>query len=70
MEPVKRGHYSRAHLEELLDEERAKTDSLHTALEQIKKHQEAVACTACEMSTTWYIADGALNGTLRKGKNA
>lgn len=60
MEPVVRGYYSRSHLEELLDEERAKTDYLRETLENIKRHQAAVACTSCEMSTTWYIADIAL----------
>lgn len=38
MKPVKRGSYSRAHLEELLDEERAKTDQLRGQLQNCVNH--------------------------------
>lgn len=40
MKPVLKGSYSRAHLEELLDEERAKTDHLSKALKQIGAYAE------------------------------
>ena len=45
MEPVKQGAYSRAHLEELLSEERAKTDHLKKLIAEASEYLDTNSFT-------------------------